>query len=119
MTHRRAQTWVWWLLPILVARALLPIGFMPSAGADSLRLVMCSAGFIKAIETAPQTEHPSAAAHFTCPFAQLGTLGVSLAAPVMAGALLIAALLAFPHRAPLKLKRRTRFTLARGPPARA
>jgi hypothetical protein len=44
---RRAQAWAWWLLPFLVARALLPMGFMAQAQHGQLTLVLCSAGFAK------------------------------------------------------------------------
>jgi len=44
---RRAQAWAWWLLPFLVARALLPMGFMAQAQNGQLNLVLCSAGFAK------------------------------------------------------------------------
>jgi Protein of unknown function (DUF2946) len=39
---RRVRGWVAVLLPILLLRALIPIGFMPMVGADhSVRLVIC------------------------------------------------------------------------------
>jgi Protein of unknown function (DUF2946) len=39
---KRLRGWVAILLPILLLRALIPVGFMPMVGADhSLRLVIC------------------------------------------------------------------------------
>jgi hypothetical protein len=37
----RSHRWLMWLLPLLVARAFVPAGFMLSAGADGLSLTFC------------------------------------------------------------------------------
>lgn len=42
MKPRRVQTWVWWLLPFLVARALMPVGFMAQGQGGDFKLVFCS-----------------------------------------------------------------------------
>jgi hypothetical protein len=42
MRHRSIQRCVLWLLPLLVLRAVVPVGFMVSAGADGLSLTLCS-----------------------------------------------------------------------------
>ena len=42
MTQRQAKFWVWWLLPFLAARALVPAGFMTDVASGTFRLVMCS-----------------------------------------------------------------------------
>jgi len=41
MNQRRAQFWVWWLLPVLAARALVPAGFMTAVASGNFKLVMC------------------------------------------------------------------------------
>jgi hypothetical protein len=41
MSRRSCRKWLVWLLPVLVARAFLPIGFMLSAGPEGLALTFC------------------------------------------------------------------------------
>jgi hypothetical protein len=41
MNRRLFSKWARWLLPILVARAFLPVGFMLTADADGLQLAFC------------------------------------------------------------------------------
>ena len=41
MNRRLFRKWTRWLLPILVARAFLPVGFMLTADADGLQLAFC------------------------------------------------------------------------------
>lgn len=39
---KRTRGWTAWLLPLLLLRALIPVGFMPMVGPDhSVRLVIC------------------------------------------------------------------------------
>jgi hypothetical protein len=42
MNRRRVHRWVLWLLPLLLLRAVVPVGFMVSADASGLQLVICS-----------------------------------------------------------------------------
>ena len=122
MSVRRAKAWVWWLLPLLVARALLPIGFMPSVGEHSLKLVICSAGFAKTVDTNPlQPAHKDSSQHgaLTCPFAQIGTFGLSFVTPTLLSTFVILGLLGFSCWQEPKLTRFFRFSFARGPPASA
>ena len=42
MSRRRVRRWVTWLLPLLVARMLVPAGFMVSTAGGSLDVVLCS-----------------------------------------------------------------------------
>lgn len=42
MNRRRVHRWVMWLLPLLLLRAFVPVGFMVSADASGLQLVICS-----------------------------------------------------------------------------
>jgi hypothetical protein len=41
MNRRLFRKWARWLLPLLVARAFLPVGFMLATQADGLQLVFC------------------------------------------------------------------------------
>jgi hypothetical protein len=41
MNRRLFRKWAQWLLPLLVARALLPVGFMLATQADGLQLAFC------------------------------------------------------------------------------
>jgi hypothetical protein len=42
MKLRRFNRWILWLLPLLAARALIPVGFMLSAESGTLQIVLCS-----------------------------------------------------------------------------
>jgi hypothetical protein len=42
MKRVRLHRWVLWLLPLIVARTLVPAGFMLSAGAHGVEIVPCS-----------------------------------------------------------------------------
>jgi hypothetical protein len=41
MNRRLFRKWARWLLPLLVARAFLPVGFMLATQADGLQLAFC------------------------------------------------------------------------------
>jgi hypothetical protein len=41
MNRRLFRKWARWLLPLLVARAFLPVGFMLAADSDGLQLAFC------------------------------------------------------------------------------
>jgi hypothetical protein len=43
MNRRLLKRWALWLLPLLAARAFLPVGFMVSAGDGGLQLTFCPA----------------------------------------------------------------------------
>jgi hypothetical protein len=47
MRRRHLQLLSLWILPLLLARALIPIGFMLSVDAGSLRLTFCPSGVIQ------------------------------------------------------------------------
>ena len=72
MSSRRVQSWVWWLLPLLVARALMPVGFMAQAVDGKLQIVFCSAGMSQpgASHDDNGNKHTDAQNDFSCPFAQ-------------------------------------------------
>jgi hypothetical protein len=60
MNRSRVRNWTLWLLPLLVARAFLPVGFMLSANADGLQLVFCAGQAptpVQALNTDATTAH--------------------------------------------------------------
>jgi hypothetical protein len=64
--NRQFRRWVWWLLPLLAARAILPVGFMLTLQAGDLRLVFCpdqSAAIVQALEAAPASDGAHHSAH--------------------------------------------------------
>ena len=88
MSLRRTHSWVWWLLPFLVARALVPVGFMARVSDGHLNLVFCAVGYAgsKAIDDragrvgvdndgvtkkASDDRIESTQADFSCPFSQV------------------------------------------------
>lgn len=78
MSSRRAQTWVWLLLPFLVARALMPAGFMAQLHEGKLQIVLCSAGFSKLADLGQgDDQHGTVHVDDSCPFSQ------AAAAPVL------------------------------------
>ncbi len=84
MTFRRAQCWVWWLLPFLVARALVPVGFMAQMSEGQFRLVFCTAGMAQTLNAGAATDHAAdkstghqgsaTQADFSCPFSQVAAV---------------------------------------------
>lgn len=73
------------LLPLLALKALLPPGYMPSAGDGELRIVMCSAGLAALNEGNPDAPDSPPAEHAACAFAMAG---VAAPPPALAIALL-------------------------------
>jgi hypothetical protein len=76
MNRRLFSKWARWLLPLLVARAFLPVGFMLSASqADGLQLVFCPdqvtvvEGHSAGHHGADADQHAGAHAVTQCPFA--------------------------------------------------
>lgn len=58
MSRRRLHLVIALLLPLLALRALLPAGYMPSADAGGVRMVLCSAG-LAALSTPDDGSHPA------------------------------------------------------------
>ena len=59
------------MLPFLVARALMPVGFMAQAVGGKLQIVFCSAGLAQSgTDHGNEHKHASAQHDFSCPFAQ-------------------------------------------------
>jgi len=84
----RSQSWVWWLLPFLVARALVPVGFMARVSDGQLSVVFCSVGALGlqaanhktsvtgahadgSLSAASDDQDDSTQADFSCPFSQV------------------------------------------------
>lgn len=119
MSSRRVQTWVWWLLPFLVARALMPVGFMAQAVDGKLQIVFCSAG-VSQLHTGHDdsgNKHTSAQNDFSCPFAQAAAappldIGSSEAIPFIPTAEILP-----PAESPYYAAGPPRFIATRGPPA--
>jgi hypothetical protein len=57
MKRRLFQRWTIWLLPLLLARAFVPTGFMLSAHAGELSLVFCSSVANDAEQFSEHAEH--------------------------------------------------------------
>lgn len=68
MNVRRVQAWVWWLLPLLVARSLLPIGFMAQAHDGQLQVVFCSAALLLEQGSDSAGDLPVGTGGESCPF---------------------------------------------------
>jgi Protein of unknown function (DUF2946) len=90
MSERHSHRWLAWLLPLLLLRALLPVGFMLSWSDAGLRIVMCSGSgplptHVPTVEEQQhpgdshrgggQHEHSRADNAALCPFAVAGTSG--------------------------------------------
>lgn len=64
MNRRFFKSLTLWILPLLVARALIPAGFMLSAGADGLDLMFCSGSMqMSAALQQPAGDHSEHAGH--------------------------------------------------------
>ncbi|MGE0116054.1 MAG: hypothetical protein AB7T07_14375 [Steroidobacteraceae bacterium] len=119
MSSRRIQTWVWWLLPLLVARALMPVGFMAQARDGKFQIVFCMAG----------VSLPQAAAHddagsdrasqsdLSCPFAHAAAAPLLDTSSSVVIAFFPSAEIYPPADLPNHASGPPRFDLARGPPA--
>jgi hypothetical protein len=75
MRRGSAETLAWWLLPWLVARLLVPAGFMPVSAAGEVGWVLCSAAAAGA-DSRGTPLHDTAGLHKDglCPFAAAATL---------------------------------------------
>jgi hypothetical protein len=63
MNRRLFQRCVLWLLPLLLLRAIVPAGFMLSAGASGLELTFCSAQSPMMAGLAGSVDHAAHAGH--------------------------------------------------------
>ena len=121
------QAWVWWLLPFLVARAVVPVGFMAQAVDGRMQIVFCQSGVmqLRSVNKADVTatlgqSHDQSSSHgqndFSCPFAH------AAAAPLLdvSGSEAIAFIpqveILPPAEPPYQAAGPPRFIATRGPP---
>jgi Protein of unknown function (DUF2946) len=71
INSRRLQSWVWLLLPLLVARALMPVGFMAQLHDGKLQVVFCTAGYSQPYSDDHNKGKHTAQSDFSCPFASV------------------------------------------------
>jgi len=84
MTHRRIHKLIWWLLPILALRGMVPVGFMVNLSGGELAMAVCH-GIHKPADAATQSESSDKSQQSgtsVCPFTAAGSsatfLGVSI-----------------------------------------
>ena len=87
MSRNRAKSFVWWLLPFLAARALLPAGFMADVASGDFKVVMCSE-VIRFADTqsnkaadanvAKDAAHSGSATHAPCLFVASATAALAM-----------------------------------------
>jgi hypothetical protein len=58
---RRHYRWILWLLPLIAARAVVPVGFMLSAGEHGIEIVLCSGS--GPVPSVPRADDHSLHAH--------------------------------------------------------
>jgi hypothetical protein len=133
MNRKRARNWTAWLLPLLLLRSLIPLGFMPMVGAGhAFEIVLCDgyAPVAAASDAMPMdmssgsamdmhgdTGHAGAhQAHSTCLYGSSPALGAPLALDSSSAAPPPAT--AVPRRSPqlTYLAAPIRAQTARGPP---
>ncbi len=119
MTFRRAQSWVWWLLPFLMARALMPVGFMAQAHEGKLQIVFCSAGVAQsdASHDAAGKDHSGPQNDFSCPFAHVTAAPLLDVGSSEAISFFPTAEILPPAESPYYASGPPRFIATRGPPA--
>lgn len=102
MNRRFFKSLSLWIVPLLIARAMIPAGFMLSAGADGLELMFCSGSMQMPAAMQSAGEHSEHAAHHhgnhqsgggnhdnaPCPFS-LAAFAVSVDVPYLAAAALV------------------------------
>lgn len=125
MSSARVQTWVWWLLPLLVARALMPVGFMASVHDGRLQIVLCS-GITQVLsdhDTRPgdadQNNAHEGQGDLPCPFAQATAAPLPQLNASEAIAFIPAAEILPPAESPYYAAGPPRFIATRGPPTNA
>jgi hypothetical protein len=120
MTARRTHLWVWLLLPLLVARALMPVGFMAQAQNGKLQIVFCTAGFSQLGADHHGDKHADGHADghhdFSCPFAHVAAAPLLYVGGGEAIPFLISAAVVLPAGSPYYAVGPPRFIATRGPP---
>ncbi|MGE0116057.1 MAG: DUF2946 family protein [Steroidobacteraceae bacterium] len=120
MSSRRLQTWVWWLLPLLVARSLVPVGFMAQAHEGKFQIVFCTTGVSLPLAVAHDDaggNHDASHANSSCLFAQAAAVPLPDLSGSAAIAFLPTAEMLPPADLPTHASGPPRLDRARGPPA--
>jgi hypothetical protein len=127
MNRRLFGKWARWLLPLLVARAFLPVGFMLAADADGLQLAFCP-DQVSVVQSHSDhqaghdsnddgSQHSGGHVQPPCPYAVAAVAAV-IDVPHLDTIALQAAELVLPQRAvPVPLAGPQRTDRIRGPPA--
>ncbi|MGC3982834.1 MAG: hypothetical protein QM808_16410 [Steroidobacteraceae bacterium] len=130
MSSRRVQAWVWWLLPLLVARALMPVGFMAQLSDGQVQIVLCSGSqyiakhvnhAIDKDGSALSTQQQTQDTHndFSCPFTQLAAAPMLEMAGSEAIAFIAGSEISIAYESPYYAAGPPRIDSARGPPRSA
>lgn len=125
MTSRRLQSWVWWLLPLLVARALMPVGFMAQMQDGQLQIVFCSAGISQLARSDPgdadhaDAQHNASQGDLSCPFAQAAAAPLPDLSRSEVVSFIPAAVILPWSESPYYASGPPRFIATRGPPEKA
>ena len=119
MTNRRTHFHSFWLLPILVLRGLMPVGYMLDVSNGNPSVVMCSGGFLKTF--GHFHNGGSAAQHYSvCPFAMaLGSAAPTTIIAIVDTTTLIIKDAAVNPASRIALSGSVRTHLSRGPPCLA
>ena len=116
MTAHRIHLWVWLLLPFLVARALMPVGFMAQAQGGKLQIVFCSAGFSQPGLDHHDDKHADGHNDFSCPFAHVAAAPLLIVSSSEVIAFIATAAVVLPADSPYYAVGPPRFIATRGPP---
>ena len=119
MNRRLFRKWARWLLPLLVARAFLPVGFMLATQADGLQLAFCPDQVVAVAHVGHGDGHQQHNGHLDppCPFA-VAAVAANIDVPHLDTAAVLAAEPFIPERSvavPLAGPQRT--DRIRGPPS--
>ena len=119
MNRSLFRKWARWLLPLLVARAFLPVGFMLATQADGLQLAFCPDQVVAVAHVGHGDGHQQHNAHLDppCPFA-VAAVAANIDIPHLDTAAVLAAEQFVPERSvavPLAGPQRT--DRIRGPPS--
>jgi hypothetical protein len=119
MNRSLFRKWARWLLPLLVARAFLPVGFMLATQADGLQLAFCPDQVVAVAHVGHGDGHQQHNGHLDppCPFA-VAAVAANIDVPHLDTAAVLTAEQLIPERSiavPLAGPQRT--DRIRGPPS--
>jgi hypothetical protein len=122
MNRRLFRKWMRWLLPILVVRAFLPVGFMLATQADGLQLTFCPDQVVAVAHAGHGDGHSGHQQHSghldpPCPFA-VAAVAANIDIPHLDTAAVLAAEPFVPERSEaVPLAGPQRIDRIRGPPS--